>query len=188
MEQKIVYFENPGEENTDEVLRIVRQRAEELGIRTVVVASTSGATAVRAVEVLDGIKVVVVTHFTGRREPNAQEFTEENRQKVEGKGGKILTGTYAFAALDEATRKMYKIPFGTGNEVTNTLRIFGQGVKVACEISLMAADAGLARTDEEIIAIGGTRSGADVALVLKPVNCWDFFNIRIKEILCKPHF
>lgn len=28
---------------------------------------------------------------------------------------------------------------------------FGQGTKVACEITLMAADAGLVRTDEDIV-------------------------------------
>ena len=43
--------------------------------------------------------------------------------------------------------------------VANTLRIFGQGMKVACEITLMAADAGLVRTDEDVIAIGGTSHG-----------------------------
>ena len=40
MEGKIVYFDNPGEENTEEVLRIAKLRADELGIKTVVVAST----------------------------------------------------------------------------------------------------------------------------------------------------
>ena len=72
--------------------------------------------------------------------------------------------------------------------VANTLRIFGEGMKVACEISIMAADAGLARTDEDVISIAGTSRGVDTALVLTPVNCWDFFGLRVKEILCKPRF
>ncbi|MBA7630041.1 hypothetical protein ES703_37549 [subsurface metagenome] len=45
MELKTVYFENPGRENTEAVLRIVKQRAEELGINTILVASTKGNTA-----------------------------------------------------------------------------------------------------------------------------------------------
>jgi hypothetical protein len=50
----------------------------------------------------------------------------------------------------------------------------------------MAADAGLIRTDEEIISIGGTANGADTALVVKPVHTHDFFQLKVKEILCKP--
>jgi hypothetical protein len=50
----------------------------------------------------------------------------------------------------------------------------------------MAADAALVRTDEDIIAIAGTRSGADTAIVLRPVNSQDFFDLKLKEILCKP--
>ena len=65
---------------------------------------------------------------------------------------------------------------------------FGAGMKVACEISMMAADGGLARTDEEGISIGGTGRGADAADVLPPVNSNSFFDLRIKEILCKPRF
>ena len=72
--------------------------------------------------------------------------------------------------------------------VANTLRIFGQGMKVACEITLMAADAGLVRSDEDVVAMGGTGKGVDTALVLSPVNSQDFFDLRVKEILCKPHF
>lgn len=52
----------------------------------------------------------------------------------------------------------------------------------------MAADAGLVRTDEDVIAIAGAGRGVDTALVLRPVNSQDFFDLRVKEILCKPHF
>ena len=54
MESKIVYFDKPGIENTDEVLRIVKQRAEELGIKTIVVASTTGDTAAKAAKFFKG--------------------------------------------------------------------------------------------------------------------------------------
>ena len=43
-------------------------------------------------------------------------------------------------------------------------------------------------TDEDVIAIGGTGRGADTAVVLSPVNSQDFLDLKIKEILCKPHF
>jgi len=67
-----------------------------------------------------------------------------------------------------------------------TLRTFGQGTKVAVEIAVMAADAGLVRTDEDVISMGGTASGADTALVIQPACSADFFDLKVKEIICKP--
>ena len=187
MEGKTVYFARPGPENTEEVLRIARLRAEELGIKSILVASTVGDTAVRAAEVFSGMRVVAVSHNAGFKGPNTQEFTEGNKQKVESSGAVVLTTTHAFSGIDKAMRKKFNM-YLLADVIANTLRIFGQGMKVACEISLMAADAGLVGTDEEVIAIGGTSRGADTALVLRPVNSDDFFDLRVKEILCKPHF
>jgi len=187
MELKTTYFENTGKENTEEVLRIARQRAEELGIKTIVVASTTGYTAAKAVDTLQGLRVIVVTHNTGMREPNIQELTEENRKIVESKGGVVFTTTHAFSGLSAAMRKKFNT-YIIGDIVANTLRVFGQGMKVVCEITVMAADGGLVRTDEDVIAIGGTGRGADTAVVLRPVNSGDFFSLKVKEILCKPHF
>ena len=187
MELRTVYFENPGSGNTESVLRIVRQRAEELGIKTIVVASTRGDTAVRAMDVFQGLRVIVVTHVTGFRAPDAQEFTEENRRIVDSKGGIIVTAAHAFAGLSRAMRTKHNM-YLLGDIVADTLRIFGEGLKVSCEITLMAADAGVVRTDEDIIAIAGSNRGADTAIVLAPVNTHNFFDLKVKEILCKPHF
>jgi hypothetical protein len=187
MELKTVYFAKPGRENTDDVLHIARERAAQLDIKTILVASTTGDTAVKAVELFKGMKVVAVSHATGAREPNIQEFTEENRKIVESKGGIVLTTIHAFAGVSRAMR----LKFGTyviGEIIANTLRVLGQGMKVVCEITLMAADSGLVRTDEDIIVIAGSSRGADMAVVLSPVNSQDFFDLRVKEILCKPHF
>ena len=189
MEQKTVYFEKPGgEENTAKTLALAKARAEALGIKTVVVASTVGGTAAKAVDVLKGYKVVVVTQTYGFRGPNMQSFTPENRQAVESKGGVILTTTHAFGGIHRALSNTVPPPPSSaiGDVVANTLRMFGQGMKVACEIAAMAADAGLVRTDAEIISIGGTGRGADTALVLQPDYVHRFFNLRVKEIICKP--
>ncbi len=187
MELRTVYFDEPGEGNTDEVLRIAKQRAKELDIKTIIVASTRGNTGAKAVEVFKGMKVVVVSHFTGMREPNFQELTDENRQKIESKGGIILTTAHAFTGIGGAMRKKFNM-YLLGDIIASTLRVFGQGMKVVCEIALMAADAGLVRTDEDVIVIGGSGRGADTAVVLRPVNSMDFFDLKVKEILCKPHF
>jgi hypothetical protein len=187
VELKTVYFEKPGSENTETVLRIVRQRAEELGIKTIVVASTTGATAVKAMDILQGLRVIVVTHITGFEEPNVQEFTNENRQIVESKGGIILTTAHAFSGLSRAMRIKYNM-FVLGEVIADVLRIFGHGMKVACEITLMAVDNDLVKYGDDVISVAGTSQGADTAVLLKVTNTRHFFDLKVREVLCKPHF
>jgi len=187
MEGKIIYFDKPGTDNTEETLRIARERADELGIDTIVVATTVGDTAARASEVFRGRKVIAVTHVAGFGGPNTQELTDENRKKIEANGGIVLTTAHAFSGVNAAMRKKFNM-FLLGDVIANTLRILGQGMKVVCECAMMAADAGLAPVEEDVISIGGTGRGADTAVVLGSVNSTDFFDMKVKEILCKPHF
>jgi hypothetical protein len=182
-----VYFEKQGRGNTERTLQIAKARAEELGIRTILVATTSGATGVRAAEEFQGFNVVVVTHSTGFNQPNVQELTEKNRGAIEAAGGKILTCQHALGGVGRAVRKKLGT-YELEEIIAYTLRIFGEGMKVACEITLMAADAGLVRADEPAIAIAGSGRGADTAVVLRPANAQTFFDMRIMEILCKPRF
>jgi len=179
------YFEKPGEENTQRTFDLAKRRAEELGIKTILVASTRGETGVRACEVFQGYDVVVVTHSTGFKEPNYQELTDENRVAIEAAGGKILTCQHAFGGVGRAVRKKLGT-YELEELIAYTLRLFGEGMKVVVEIAVMAADAGLVRTDEPVIAIAGTSKGADTAVVLKPANAQAFFDLRVLEILCKP--
>ncbi len=187
MEGKIVYFDKPGADNTEDVLRIAKKRAKELGIKTIVVATTVGSTAVRATEIFKGMKVVAVTHSAGMKEPNSQEVTEENCKKIVKNGGVVFTATHLFSGVSSAWRKQFNT-YLIGDIMANTLRMLGQGMKVTIEITVMVADAGLVRTDEDVIAIAGTGRGADYAVVLRPVNSNALFDLRIKEILCKPRF
>lgn len=197
VEHKTVYFENLGVVNTDETLRIAKERADELGIKKIVIASTTGYAGVKAVDVFKGKTVIIVTHSAGFKEPNTQELTEENRKIIESKGGILVTAAHAFGGLSRMMRQS-SIPeapttYIVGDIVASTLRIFGQGMKVACEIAVMACDAGLVRTDEDIISIAGTGAadagrGSDVAIVVRPTPAHLFLDFRVREILCKPHF
>ena len=182
-----VYFEKPGRGNTERTLQIAKVRAEELGIRTILVATTSGATGIRSAEEFRGFNVVVVTHSTGFKQPNVQELTEKNRRAIEAAGAKILTCQHAFGGVGRGVRKKLGT-YELEEIIAYTLRILGEGTKVACEIALMAADAGMVRTGEPAIAIAGTGGGADTAVVLRPTNAQTFFDMRIMEILCKPRF
>jgi hypothetical protein len=180
-----IYYSQPGPSNTAHTLGIARQRAEELGIRTVLVATTRGETGVQAAHQFEGYDVVVVTHSTGFREPNVQELTPENRAAIEAAGARILTCQHALGGISRAVRKKWGT-YALDEVVAQTLRIFGQGMKVCVEMALMAADAGLVKVGEPCIAIAGTGLGADTAVVLVPANVQQFFELRVMEVLAKP--
>src|SRR4030042_3636440 len=67
MEEKIVYFEEPGKANTEMTLQLAGARAKARGINKVVLASTLGDTARLAARLWEnqGIKLVVVPHQFG---------------------------------------------------------------------------------------------------------------------------
>ena len=180
------YFGKPGFNNTKGVLDIVSRRAKDLAIGKVLVATCSGKTAFDAVECFDpGIKIIVVTHVTGFQKPNFQELSEEARKKLESKGAAVLTCQHAFGGVNRGVRNKLST-YQVDEIIAYTLRTFGQGTKVAIELALMATDAGLVRTDEDVISIGGTVRGADTAMVLQPANSFNFFDLKVKEIICKP--
>jgi uncharacterized protein len=180
-----VYFSRPGPANTARTLELACARAEALGIRKVLVATTSGATVVQAAQALPRLEVIAVTHSTGFAKPNTQELTAENRRALEAAGVEILTCQHAFGGVGRAVRKKLGT-YELEEIIAYTLRTFGEGIKVAAEITLMAADAGLVRTDEPVIAVAGTGRGADTAAVLKPANAQAFFDLQFLEIICMP--
>jgi hypothetical protein len=187
METKTAYFENLENNNTDETFRFAKQRAVELGIKDIVVASTRGDTGVKAAEYFKGFNVIVVRIATGLWEVNQQMFPEEKKKQVENLGGKVITSAPAFAGVGSVPSEHFHT-HQVGDIIANTLRIFGQGMKVTCEIVLQAADAGLVRNGVPVISIAGTGRvrGADTAIVVSPVNSNRFFELKVHEVICKP--
>ncbi len=184
-ELKTVYFETPGKGNTEETLSLAKSRAEELGIRNIVVASYTGYTGALASEVFKGYNLVVSAGMMGFREPNQHRMVKENRNKIETNGSKIFYHLHAFGGLGRAVKQKFG-PIQVDEIIAHTLRLFSQGVKVALEISCMACDAGLIESGEECIAIGGSGGGADTAVVLWPSNTHRFFDTKVLELICKP--
>jgi len=185
VEKSILYFDEVGEVNTEATLMAAKKRAEELGVRDIVVASTRGGTGLKAAEVFIGYNVVVVTHSAGFREPGKQEVPEEMMAQIRAAGGKILTTGHAFMGVSAAIRKKFNT-VGPADIVANVLRLFGQGMKVVVECTYMAADAGMIPADRDIIAIAGSGRGADTAVVLKPAHQGDMFDLYVREIIAKP--
>jgi hypothetical protein len=185
MERKITYFDTPGKDNTDAVMDIVGKRAQELEVRNVVVASYRGYTAEKAVRALEGMGIVVIAGFGHPTMENLEETFAKGDEKLIKSKATVLVATHLLSGMGRAIRK--KFSTSSPEEIVGqTLRMISVGVKVGIECVIMAADAGLVRTDEDIIAIAGTGSGADTAIVVRPVNSQDFFDLKVKEILCKP--
>jgi hypothetical protein len=185
MESRITYFESPGPENTEEVLSLAKRRAEELGVRSIIVASTSGRTGALASRVFDGYDLVVVSHHAGFASPGVQELQEGFRKEITERGARILTTSHALSGVERAVRKQLGsiLPLEI---MAHTLRLFGQGMKVCVEITIMAADAGLIPIDKDVIAVGGTGGGADTCVLIKPAHSNNFFDLTVREIIAKP--
>ena len=187
MEQKTLIFDKAGKGNTDATLEIARERATALGIKQVVVASSHGDTARKAHEMLAplGCKIVVVTISHGWQE-KGWCMSAETRAELEALGLRVHTGIHA---LGDGVGSAFSDKFGgraPEEVVRDTLYAFGQGMKVAVECVLMAADAGLLDMDQEVISVAGTDSGADTAIVCRPACPRAFHKLRIREVLAKP--
>ena len=185
MKYEVHYWDKPGKENTEKTINAALTRAKALGIKHFIVASCVGYSTKLLCDRGKDIEIVSVAHQAGFREPGKCELPRETEEELAKKGVKVYTGTHFFGGLGRAVR----LKFG-GLEIeelaANTLRIFGQGVKVAVEIAIMALDAGLIPYDKEVISIGGTGQGADTAIVCLPKHGKDFFAFEVREIICKP--
>ncbi|MDN5337335.1 MAG: uncharacterized protein PWQ20_405 [Thermotogaceae bacterium] len=183
----VLYFKNRGEENTRKVLELCIEKARKLPSKKLIIPSTRGKSAELALELLDGtdVQLIVVTHSVGFKEPDKDEFDPSIKKKLIEKGYKILTTTHLFAGIDRALRKEFGGIYPT-DIVATALKIFSPGTKVAFEISIMAADAGLVSTKEWVVSAGGTGKGLDTAYVLKPVHSNNFWELSFGELICIP--
>jgi len=180
MERKVVYFEDGGAENTEATFKLVQERMSHGDIAKIVLASTTGATARKAMDFFngEGIKLIVVPHqFDFRRDKNA--FPPELVGALRESGHDVHFGTMLFHTDDFYGSN-------TATAMANLLRCFCQGVKVCFEIVLMTTDAGLVTSGENVIAIAGTGRGSDTALVMQAASTQHLKRLRVNEIICKP--
>lgn len=176
----VTYFESPGRDNTNTALKIAKDYVEKHTIKSIVVASTTGYTAEKAAEIFTDRNLIIVTHVTGFLKKDHQQFPKELKEKMEAKGIKVLTTAHAFGGAGRMFESSVE------NIVANTLRMLSEGIKVGVEIAVMAADAGLVTTKEDVVAVAGTGRGADTVLVVRPANSRNLFELRVKKILAKP--
>ena len=187
MEEKILYFDKPGEHNQKKLIEYAQKRATKLGIQDIVVATTHGGTALAVKEAFtEDTKITAVTLAEGFSMREGWCIKPEERKKLEKNGITILTAGHA---LGDGVASAFAEKYG-GKPVEEIVRDafyrFGQGMKVCVEIVLMAADSGMIPMNKEIMAIAGTSSGADTCIIVKPAYPRTFFDLEIREILAKP--
>lgn len=185
-EQSIVYFSKPGPSNTAAVLASVGRRAKELRLKHVVVATTTGASALKAAKALPGMHIVGIHLEAGCWKIYAPPDRHTVRA-AEKLGVRFHTASHTLMGnVNAAIRNQ----FGTVTHteiIAHTLYLFGQGMKVAVEVAIMAADGALVPVNRDLIAVAGTGEGLDTAIVVRAAYSREFFKTRIREILCKPH-
>lgn len=190
IEKKIRYFEKPGPANTRDAAQFAIERAKELKIQTIIIASTSGKTAEIFHETMKGseLDLVVVTHVVGFTKPGEWEFSQDIARQLRTEGVKIVTGTHALSGLERALSRSPKVGGGSRTEAIAEAfrRIVAIGLKVAVECVLIAADQGTIGIDREVIAVGGTASGADTVCVIRPAHTANFFDLQVREIVAMP--
>lgn len=184
--REVLYFDKVGPENTPACLELL-QKAKQEGYRHFVVASTTGDSGVKAARLLCGpeINLVVVGHSVGFRGPNVDEFLPEHQQEIERLGGKVFKGTILTHSLETSIAEMFKGSAPT-LLIANTLRRFGHGIKVCCEIVMEAVDAGLIPEGEEVVAAAGTARGWDAVALLRAAASKRFLSLVVLEIWAKP--
>lgn len=194
MERRVSYFPEYGEQNTSAVVECVSRRLGEGDITTVVVATSTGKTALLFADALakrPGVRLIAVGNPPGSA---YEPITPENRLKLAAKGVIIVDyAPYGCASLQgDAHRNMY----GALDLLVVAADIWrmmgGQGLKVAMEVGLMATNVGVLKPGEKVIAAGGTASGADTAIVMKTALSLDIFSddpsLRpdLLEFICTP--
>lgn len=159
----MTYFEEPGRENADRTLSLAKERALQLGIENVVVASTRGFTAEKAFDVFRDTDVVLTVVGIGR-----DMFPPDLLGKMEEIGHNVCFSREVSYEYPELVKSAY--------------RRFCEGVKVAVEIPIIAVEAGLISADEDVVSVGKW----DTALVVKPAKSDRFSDLRVRELICKP--
>ena len=175
-EGQIRYFEKAGPANTDDVFAAVNDRLKAGDISKVVVATSTGATALRAAELIDVPDVRIFgVHFQSNYWGKHTRPDEEILDRAVELGVTFIP--------DAPTVTYFRdIP----GESADTLRKLGQGIKVGTEVVLMATQTGMIAPGDVAIGVGGTGRGCDAAVVCSATTPDDMGKLAIREILAKP--
>ena len=194
--KNIFYFDVCGQINTEKTLRLAIQRASELNIDKLVVASETGISGLKAVDMLrnSGIDLIVVTSAAGTKIENTVVGDlrigipdQKIWDQLEKSGAKIVRATDPLYNIGAALEHKGVPTLAT--LVRLSLKMISSGVAVCVTATMMATDNGVLSEGEEVVAVAGSWVGLDTALVVRATNSVNFLKagaMQIREIVCKP--
>lgn len=159
-----------------DILKAAIEAAKKNHISTMVVASTTGATASRLLEFIKGekLRMIVVTHDEGKS-PEKRRFNEGIQKKLLDHGITVYTHNPRLILLRKIIGKFFgKFGIPPWHKHLREVRVkYGTGVKV-CHIIVQMLMAGKILKEGRVVAIGGKKSGADSAgiFLIGPDNKW----------------
>lgn len=187
---EVTYFEKGGPHNTDKALEVAKKYADKFDIQDIVIASTTGTTAEKAIKIFntEESNIMIVTHsYYFVNSTIRQEFPEEKMEDLMKKGLKFHIGTHSMSGIERGMRIKKEAWIFVDLLAKIIGAQFSQGIKVCIEISATICDAGLIPDlNRDIIAVAGTGRGADTVCLIKPAPTSEFKNLRVKAILAKP--
>lgn len=183
IKRETIYYEDGGAEHTEATLNAVLDAAKELGIKTVLVASTSGDTGAKAAELFkdSGVQLIVVGHQTGFPAAGVQQFKTENRERIEALGGVVNLGT---DVLTNSIRQRQRLGHSPMSIITQSL--IALKVKVNAEIVAKACDAGLVNPGEHVVSVAGSHRGADTAVSFLAADSPNILDLKPQYVIAMP--
>lgn len=190
MKSEITYFEDAGYNNTDEALKLAKERALERGIKTVAVVSIRGGSAEIALDIFKDTDVSLIM-CTCNACGGCDRFSEVVRKKVEMAGHRIEYTNKDVIPIPPAAALAY--------------RRICQGMKVCVQVAMSLVDQEIIEEGTEMIVVAGTGGksygngwGLDTAIVIEATGSDSYWKYeenmkehklhsrKIKEIICMP--
>ena len=197
--RRITYFHAPGAHNTENVVRLVKERTDEGDIKRVVVASVTGQTALRVAEELKGRSITVVCVsgppswgiYHGIEHPFVKGDLRERLEKL---GVNVVDKTPSTLSGDTVDYSLARYGYMPASwVVAETLEaVGGYGLKTAVEAIVMATDSAAVPPYMDVISVAGSDRGADTAIVARTAYSYSVFSrdsdkrFQVMEIIAMP--
>jgi hypothetical protein len=191
--REVYYFDEPGAQNTDDVLKAVVKYIEQVEMEYLIIASTSGKTALKFAEGLNSekIKIICVSEPPSRKIFGDQWPCIDPEIKRRLEALRVIVVDRVPYKFHDSVLELAKWYFPVPEHIVGDTLAFvgGQGLKVAVEAMFMAVQAGYVEPNKDVLAVAGYGGGADTAIVVKTCFPETLFSsdpekrLEVREIL-----
>jgi len=179
------FFETEGKQNVSRTIRIVAKAARSLDIEKVIVFASSAHNVIALRKLLEEDRLILAVTFPAGMTAKPDEeaiyigmASEEDRMALRQYGIPLLQGIMPLRALGENVSPIV-------DAMTRVLDLWGGGLGLCVQATLMACDAGYLAEGERCIVMS-----ADTALIMRAGNAFRFLKphsrAAVEHILCKP--